>query len=311
MEFKNEDVYSGVELEIIDILVHKQHAIRVPRMAIYSDEDIRDNLIRSTKGFIEVEWSLSRIIRVVDRSFKVVCRSRAVVKQIIMDILRLIELAPLGNKLPKELVEVLFKADKLLYDLKDSQSYIFRDALKAKEIDVDSQIFNGSKDIRELSRYLEPHKPKHVDIHENVVKVFDKSILRDPIKFKRLDPKHVELVTSTFSNMLPEYKDISKPPHTLYSEYDVLATFVDENMRVQITYEELSTYPFLLKYLSYLDIGHVMRNHNIVYPTDSPDKLRFNRDTNAIEYYDDLVKWYPITDMYVVELVKQKYDIRI
>ena len=317
-KYTKEDInkFSDVEQEIITLLELDLHRLRVKKEAMYTDAEIASGKVYIQKGYMEVEWSLSRIIEVNYAGYGITAMSRGIIRNMIRALLRVSYLAPMGTKLPADIINnIIPKMGVYTESLRDSQSYIYLEELKKhKESLAPKRTQTHSEDIDNVMRIIQPEIYYDEEVKGLKTKA-SMSVQRDGIKRKRLEKDYVLKVKRimkdrTHNGKFTEFT--SKFNDGLSDEEEFIIHFNLETNTLDINYEELLEKRELLKFLTLKEIGNMMRNkEDQTLNIEDPSILRVNAKKRRLEYKDELFGWYPITNEDIIQQVLTKYDIDI
>ena len=304
--------FSDIEQEIITKLDLERHTIKVKRECVFSNEEIASGKAKVLKGYMTVDWSLSQIIKTNYDGYRILAKDRATIRNMIKSLLRITHLAPMGNHLPADIINnVIPKMGVFTESLRDSQSYIYneeiqnhRDSLKVKTKNTQSG------DIDNVVRLMQPEI--YNKEREELTKKASRDVFKDEVKRTRLSKDHVYKVRQLMTNRVVNGKFTeytSKFTDGLDDEEEFIVHFNLDTESIDITYDELLLKREILKFLTYEEIGNIMRTKNPDIPMNNPNLIRVNADKRRIEFKDELFDWYPVIDIDDINKLCEIFDI--
>lgn len=293
------------------LLFKEKFDITVPRLALYSDEELRSNSpFNKIKGQVNVSWTMEEILKIVTlyglrlasneemRRFMSTLRDieyNAMKANRITD--KVLELGPSLDQLKNSLLENQPRLMKEIYSISESLEFESINLLEVNRLIFDNN--NSKAIVKELIKPTEPiYREKDLDVISN------------PVHVERLRKENVELVEQMLSERvsIEMYSHISSNTGSELTAIEEFSKHYDlHTNELEVSYDTIVSKQYLLRLMSYEEIGRVMRTKgytpNVIY-----DKFRFNADKSRVEYLDKAVGWYPVVDSDVLDSVLDKFD---
>ena len=319
------------EETVVELLLTKLYTIKTQKLSLYSDDEIRRNRPIDMGGTVELEWNIMQISKNAATGYGVVAKSTSDLEEMFLTLFRIKDLVPRCKKLPKEIMDGVGDLDRYFEILKESQSYMYMRLGKRYDDEYrNSESKSISKEIGDVVRlYSGENSQEYVEYDVGSPRDrFDATKFREDHKeFKdlydlnRLDltyqnaaKKQIELKLSDQSKMYVPYKESIDNPMVSYG-IDYIEEFIIyydvKTKRTSLTYELLEKRFNLLKFLTKVEIGDIMKDVPIDVDKLNLDNFRLNTSKRRLEYRDRLVGWYPIYREKDLVEVLRKWDVNV
>ena len=302
------------EETVVELLLTKLYTIKTQKLSLYSDDEIRKNRPIDMGGTVELEWNIMQIAKNASIGYGVVAKSTSDLEEMFLTLFRIKDLVPRCKKLPKEIMDGVGDLDRYFEILKESQSYMYMRLGKKYDDEYrNSESKSISKEIGDVVRlYSGENSQEYVEYDVGSPRDrFDATKFREDHKeFKdlydlnRLDltyqntaRKQIELKLSDQSKMYIPYKESIDNPMVSYGiEYieEFIIYYDTKTKKTSLTYELLEKRFNLLKFLTKVEVGVIMKDIHIDVEKLDSDNFRLNTSKRRLEYRDRLVGWYPI-----------------
>lgn len=297
-------MYSKIEKELIELIGNKLYPVKIQRNSLYTDDEVRSNIDPHLTDYVDVSWSIGDIAKTAVDGNRVVFNNRKDIKQSIKDMFRIIDLAKLSSKVPENILEYTKYLPKYLDIIKESQSYIFKyateemygkeDAKTSKDIGNIIRLIKG-KDSDEVREYS--GKTVHKDSPHS--RVTDKDIKSNGKLFNRLYKTYQDKAYGEVKNrvLLEEYSSQEYYSTIGITDKEEFLMYYDiDNSCTELDYDNLRNRKHLLKFLTYNEIGKIMRDKNVFIDINNDSIIRANYNKRRLEFKDEVFGWYPILE---------------